>query len=181
MNKVTSLVKKEGSKRWKLNNWLIFLSVFLGLGPAYLSGQNTNPVNLRVVVEKRFKIEVSSSMVSFMPGFRSVSPQILQAREDSFTLTIKTNCDSGTTVWLVAKSDLVDSSSGITIPINKINWAAEGQGFYPGSLNLASPCLLAKTKGAGIFTGNLNFSFAESPNFAPGSYRANVTILVEGI
>lgn len=148
-----------------------------------LFAQNTANLDLRVYIEKRCKIEISSSLISFIRTSTQGKPQILPANENPVEVAIKTNLTPGTqaNVWFIASSDLVDSSTGYTINIETISWEAKGNGFFSGHLSKLSPSLIASISGAGEFKGILNFFFAEDPNFAPGTYQTIVTLLVEAI
>lgn len=154
-----------------------------GLVAGQLLAQNLASLGVTVQVARRIKIEVITSLVSFTRSSSSGQPQKIPANEGSFEVTIKSNNDQGssTSIWLQASSDLLDSSTGYTIPVERISWTAEGNGFYPGNLSKTSPVLVARFDGPGSFTGQLFFFFAEDPSLIPGSYRTAATILVEGI
>lgn len=164
---------------WSFIFWLCLLFLFLN----YLLAQNTAHLDLRVYIEKRCKLEISSSLISFIRTSSEGKPQILPANENPVALTIKTNLppNAQANVWFIAHSDLVDSSTGYVIKVETISWEARGEGFFSGSLSKLSPSLVAKISGAGQFKGILNFFFAEDPNFAPGNYQTIVTLLVEAL
>ncbi|HAR36547.1 MAG TPA: hypothetical protein DCR87_06560 [Acidobacteria bacterium] len=170
----------ERTSRWRLPLLMLLCS---GLVAGQLLAQSLASLGVTVQVARRFKIEVSTSLVSFSRSSSSGQPQTIPANEGSFELTIKTNNDPGssTNVWLQASSDLLDNSTGYTIPVERISWTAQGNGFYPGHLVKAAPVLVARFDGPGSFTGQLYFFFAEDPGLAPGSYQTTVTILVEGV
>lgn len=148
-----------------------------------LFSQNTAALAVTVKVEKRFRLEVNTSFVSFTRASSTGVPQTLSASEGPFEMIIKSNCSSSATtyVWLIASSDLIDSASGFTIPVERIWWDAEGDGFISGRLNKSFPAIAAKFKGPGDYKGQLYFFFDEDPNLAPGTYQTTVTILVEGV
>lgn len=160
-----------------LSSSLLFL--FFNL----LIAQNTANLDLQVYIEKRCKIELSSSLISFLRTSTQGKPQIIPANENPVEVAIKTNLPPGAeaNVWFVASSDLVDSSTGYTINVETLSWEAQGNGFFSGHLSKLSPCLVAKINGAGEFKGLLNFFFAEDPNFVPGTYQTIVTLLVEAL
>lgn len=160
-----------------------FLLTWTGLAPGQLLAQSTASLGVTVQVARRFRIEISTGQVSFTRSSSTGVPQTIPANEGRFDLTIKTNNDysSSTNVWFQVSSDLVDSATGYTIPVERISWQAQGNGFYSGQLSKAAPALVARFTGPGSFTGYLYFFFAEDPNMAPGAYRTTVTILVEGI
>lgn len=160
-----------------------FLLVWAGLALGQLLAQSTASLRVTVQVARRFRIEISTSQVSFTRSSSTGVPQTIPANEGRFDLTIKTNNDysSSTNVWFQVSSDLVDSATGYTIPVERISWQAQGSGFYSGQLSKAAPALVARFTGPGSFTGYLYFFFAEDPNMAPGAYRTTVTILVEGV
>ncbi|MCR4395120.1 MAG: hypothetical protein NUW07_00120 [Candidatus Saccharicenans sp.] len=174
-----------GRRRERTRPRLLFLLVLFScsLVAGQLLAQSQASLGVTVQVARRFKIEVSTSLVSFTRSSSSGLPQTIPANEGSFELTIKTNNDPGssTNVWLLASSDLLDNSTGYTIPVERISWTAQGNGFYPGHLVKATPVLVARFVQPGSFTGQLYFFFAEDPNFAPGNYQTTVTILVEGV
>lgn len=151
--------------------------------PSRLFGQNSAAVGLTVKIEIRFKLEVNTTFLSFTRSFSSRVPQVILANEGPFNLVVKTNCNPSltTSVWALANSDLVDSSTGYSIEVERISWQAKGDGFYPGQLSKSTPVLIARFRGPGEYSGSLDFFFAEDPNLAPGTYQTLVTILVEGI
>ncbi len=158
---------------------LSWSSLFLG----QLLAQSVASLGVTVQVARRFRIEINTSQVSFTRSSSTGVPQTIPANEGRFDLTIKTNNDYGssTNVWFQVSSDLMDSATGYTIPVERISWQAGGSGFYSGQLSKAAPVLVARFTGPGSFTGYLYFFFAEDPDMAPGSYRTTVTILVEGV
>lgn len=172
--------KKRGATRKLI---CFFLLAWTGLTLGQLLAQSTASLGVTVQVARRFRIEISTSQVSFTRSSSTGVPQTIPANEGRFDLTVKTNNDysSSTNVWFQVSSDLVDSATGYTIPVEKISWQAQGSGFYSGQLSKAAPALVARFTGPGSFTGYLYFFFAEDPNMAPGAYRTTVTILVEGI
>lgn len=149
----------------------------------FLFSQNTAYLDLRVYIEKRCKLEISSSLISFIRTSSEGKPQILPANENPVALAIKTNLppNAQANVWFIAHSDLVDSSTGYVIKVETISWEAQGEGFLSGSLSKLSPSLVAKINGAGEFKGILHFFFAEDPHYAPGNYQTIVTLLVEAL
>lgn len=161
----------------------ILLLAWSGLALGQLLAQSTASLGVTVQVARRFRIEISTSQVSFTRSSSTGVPQTIPANEGRFDLTVKTNNDysSYTNVWFQVSSDLLDSATGYTIPVERISWQAEGSGFYSGQLSKAVPALVARFTGPGSFTGYLYFFFAEDPNMAPGAYRTTVTILVEGV
>ncbi|MGB4703758.1 MAG: hypothetical protein WBI18_01585 [Candidatus Saccharicenans sp.] len=167
--------------RIKIKSLFTILLVMFLVRPLFC--QNTATLAVKVKVEKRFRLEVSTSFISFSRVSSSGFPQTIPANEGPFEMKIKTNCTSSTTtnVWLIAQSDLVDGSTGFTIPVERIWWEAEGLGFYPGRLNKVFPVILARLKGPGEYSGKLSFNFDEDPGLAPGVYNTTVTILVEGV
>lgn len=181
MGKTENRVRKRHLTSRKLV--CFFLLAWAGLSTGQLLAQSTASLGVTVQVARRFRIEVSTSQVSFTRSSSTGAPQTIPANEGRFDLTVKTNNDysSYTNVWLQVSSDLVDSATGYTIPVEKISWQAEGSGFYSGQLSKAAPALVARFTGPGSFTGYLYFFFAEDPNMAPGAYRTTVTILVEGV
>lgn len=160
-----------------ISSFLLFLFFHL------LLAQTTTTLDLRVYIEKRCKIEISSSLISFIRTSTQGKPQILPANENPVELAIKTNLPprAEANVWFMAGSDLVDSSTGYIIKVETISWEAKGDGFFSGYLSKLSPSLVAKIKGAGEFKGILNFFFAEDPNFAPGTYQTIVTLILEAL
>ena len=148
-----------------------------------LFAQSTATLSLSVSVERRSKIEINTSFISFTRTSSRGVPQMIPANEGSFELRVKVtaNYNSTVNVWLVASADLIDSSTGYTIPVETISWEANGSGFYSGQLSKSAPALVARRSGSGSLSGGLNFIFAEDPNFAPGTYQATVTILIEGV
>ncbi|MCX8160710.1 MAG: hypothetical protein N3G18_07245 [Candidatus Saccharicenans sp.] len=181
MRRTEQPFRKENRADRKLVGFLLLAWVGLALGQ--LLAQSTASLGVTVLVARRFRIEVSTSQVSFTRSSSTGVPQTIPANEGRFDLTIKTNNDysSRTNVWFQVSSDLLDSSTGYTIPIERISWQAQGSGFYSGQLRKASPVLVARFTGPGSFTGYLYFFFAEDPSLAPGAYRTTVTILVEGV
>jgi hypothetical protein len=162
----------------------IFISLFLFvLLMKPVLAQNTATLSLTATVEKRTKIEINTGFISFTRASSIGEPQRIPASEGSFELTVKmaSNYNSTVNIWLLASYDLTDSSTGYTIPIETISWEANGSGFYSGQLSKSAPALVARRLGPGTLRGTLDFIFAEDPNFAPGSYQATVTILVEGV
>jgi len=160
---------------------LMFLVLLKLLFPQEIE---TATLSLTATVEKRCKIEINSSWLSFSRTSWSGQSQVIPGNEGAFELSIKMTSNYGSTVkvWLVASSDLRDNSTGYTIPVETISWTAEGTGLYPGQLSKAAPALVARISGSGVFKGSLYFNFADDPkNFAPGNYQATVTILVTGI
>ncbi len=145
--------------------------------------QNTGTLSVTVKIEKRFRLEVSTSFVSFSRLSSSGFPQTIPANEGPFEIKIKSNCSSSATtnVWFIAPTDLVDGSTGFIIPVERIWWQAEGDGFFPGRLNKSSPVIVARFKGPGDYWGKLQFNFDEDPELAPGVYQTVITILVEGV
>lgn len=164
---------------------LFFCLFFLFLtSPVLSQAVDTGTLSLTATVERRCKIEINSSWLSFSRTSWSDQPQQIPANEGAFELVIKltSNYNSTVNVWLMASSDFQDSSTGYTIPIETISWKAQGAGFYSGQLNKTSPVLVARLSGSGVFKGSLYFNFADDPkNFAPGTYQTTVTILVEGV
>lgn len=158
-----------------------FLSV---LRPLFPQAVDNATLSLTVTVERRFKLEVSTNFVSFTRTTFSSTSQRIPANEGAMELTVKlaSNYNSTVNVWLIASSDLQDSSSGYTIPVETLSWEGQGTGFYSGQLSKAAPVLAARLSGSGVFKGSLYFYFADDPkNFAPGTYQTKVTILVEGV
>lgn len=145
--------------------------------------QNTATLAVTVRVEKRFRLEVNTSFISFTRTSSSGVPQTLPANEGPFQVKIKSNCSSSATtnVWFIPASDLVDDSTGFSIPVERISWQADGAGFYSGNLTKTAPALMARFMGPGVYEGNLRFFFDEDPGLAPGTYQTTVTILVEGV
>lgn len=178
-------IKRMGRAGERTGRWLLTLLGLLCsvLMAGQLLAQNLASLGVTVQIARRIKIEISTSLVSFTRSSSSGQPQMIQANEGVFELTIKSNNDRGssTSIWFQAYSDLLDSSTGYTIPVERISWKAEGNGFYPGNLSKATPVLVARFDGPGSFTGQLYFFFSEDPNLAPGSYQTTVTILAEGI
>ena len=162
---------------------LAVLLAWAGLTLAQLLAQRAANLGVTVLVARRFRLELNTSQVSFTRSSSTGVPQTIPANEGRFEVTVKTNNDynSSTNVWFLVSSDLLDSSTGYTIPAERISWQAEGSNFYGGQLSKASPVLVARFAGPGSFTGYLYFFFAEDPSMAPGSYRTTVTVLVEGV
>ncbi len=158
-------------------NLLLFL--FFNL----LLAQDTATLSLRVYIEKRCKIEIGSSLISFIRTSTQGKPQILPANENPVEVVLKTNLpvNAEARVWVIASSDLRDNSTGYLIAVETISWEAEGEGFFSGHLSKSSPSPLASIMGAGQFKGILNFFFSEDPNFAPGIYQTTVTLIVEAL
>ncbi|MCX7973931.1 MAG: hypothetical protein N3B16_05455 [Candidatus Aminicenantes bacterium] len=157
---------------------------FLGLlSFNFLLAQNTAYLNFTVRIEKRFKVIMSTNFISFVRTSTQGKPQLIPANENPVEMTIKTNLPQGAKAkaWFIAASDLIDYSTGYTIKIETISWEAKGNGFFSGHLSKSSPVLLALISGAGEIKGILNFLFAEDPNFAPGTYQSQVTLLVEAL
>lgn len=169
-------------KSYKIMVIFLCLFNFLLLTKPVLA-QNTATVSLTAKVEKRTRIEINTGFISFTVASQTRGPQRIPASEGSFELTVKmtSNYNSTVNIWLLASYDLTDSSTGYTIPIETISWQASGSGFYSGQLSKSAPALVAKRLGSGTLRGTLNFFFAEDPNFAPGTYQATVTILIEGV
>jgi hypothetical protein len=163
--------------------WLLFLVLLTGVFLTRSYGQSAASLRLTVLVEKRAKLEISTSFISFTRSSSSGQPQTIPANEGPLDLVVKTNYNSSSelNLWVQAHSDLVDTSSGYVIPVERISWQAEGEGFLPGTMSKLGPVLLARLKGSGSFKGIIHFFFAEDPNFAPGSYRTTATILAEGV
>ncbi len=180
-----SLSGWEKRKLSSLLSPLLFFFFILFFFFSYLLAQreSTATLNLRVFIEKRCKIEISSSLISFVRTSTQGNPQIIPANENPVEVAIKTNLPKGAEarVWFLATSDLVDNSAGYTIEVETISWEAKGDGFFSGQLSKSSPSLLARIGGAGKIKGLLNFFFAEDPNFAPGNYQTTVTLFVEAL
>jgi len=165
--------------------FFLFVFPLLTLFPAQLFSQSDQALlNLSVTIPVRFNLEISNSQVSFTRTGPVTQPQAIPANEGVFSLTLKIagSQTANVNIWLVANSDLRDESTGYTIPVETISWKAEGPGFFAGQLSKASPALVAKISGSGIFKGNLYFSFADNPQlYAPGNYQTVVTLLAEAI
>lgn len=163
----------------------LFIFVLLMLFPAGLYSQSDEAqLNLSVVVPVRINVDISSSIVSFTRSGPVTDPQLVPSNEGIFKLTLKVTGKKNMTVnvWLTASSDLLDQSTGLTIPVESISWKVEGNNFYEGQLKKQIPVLVAKISGSGIYAGGLYFNFADDPrNFAPGNYQTTVTLLAEAI
>lgn len=179
--------QKEGERfsfpKKRPGSWALFpvLLAWIYLVQAY--GQSMANLKLTVMIEKRAKLELSFSFISFTRSSSSGMPQMIPANEGPLDVTIKTNYNDASelNLWVQALSDLVDSSTGYTIPVEMISWKGEGEGFLPGNMSKLAPVLVARLKGSGSFKGRLHFFFAEDPSFAPGSYRSSAVFLAEGV
>ncbi len=164
---------------------LVTVFGLLGLAAGLLTAQTTANLAVNATIGSRFKLELNSNTVTFTRVANPMGePSILQ-NEAPIQVTVKATT-SRFLLWpqsfhlrLQAIGQLIDSSTGATIPVEAITWSASGSGFVTsGTLTAGSDLLLGTWDSSGSYLGTIRFAFKDNPNYAPGVYRLTVTFSV---
>lgn len=154
----------------------------LGLALGILFPQTTANLSVNAAVSSRFKLELSSNTVTFTRVANPMGEPVIPQNEVPIQVTVKATT-SRFLIWpqsynlrIQAVGQLVDSSTGTTIPVEAITWTASGSGFVTsGTLAADTEVLLGTWNASGSSPGTISFSFKDNPNYAPGVYRLTVT------
>jgi hypothetical protein len=154
----------------------------LGLASGLLFTQTTANLTVNASVSSRFKLELSSNNVTFTRVANPMGEPVIPQNEVPIQVTVKATT-SRFLIWpqsynlrIQAVGQLIDSSTGATIPVEAVSWTASGSGFVSsGTLAADSEILLGTWSTSGNSQGTISFSFKDNPNYAPGVYRLTVT------
>jgi len=153
-----------------------FLILCLGL---FLNSQEHEDVTINARVESRCKLEVSTNFISFTKEGPEQGHSIIQ-NEPPVGVTVKITPRHNERVYLriLADSDLIDQRTGQKIDAENIYWKASGNKFKNGNLSKADAQEIGNWKKPGIWEGTITFYLLNKPDYVPGVYTLEVSMVL---
>jgi len=118
------------------------------------------------------RLTLSPSAVSFPPADPDAVPSIAGSGPVSVQVKVGGGPSISSQLSCQASGDL--QSGPAIIPISRITWTAQGQGFLSGTLSRSAPQLVGQWMGNVDTQGQLQFWLQNSWSYAVGSYSQSV-------
>ncbi|MFI5330757.1 MAG: hypothetical protein ACHQ2F_06950 [Desulfobaccales bacterium] len=139
--------------------------VLLFCGDLAWATETRKVLQLEAQIQPRASLSLSRTQISF-DGRED--QRIIPSQEEPVQVTVKVRTGPPKSVILNvrAESDLEGLSGAI--PINRVQWTAQGSGTSTGLLSKTAEQLVGRWTNSGIFQTLLQFALKNDGNFLPG-------------
>jgi hypothetical protein len=139
---------------------------------------DTQTQTITCTISATATLVLGSSTVTFPNANPSTTPSVLQTESGAsldVTANARTSTNGAVTLTSETGGDLVDGGTDV-IPITAVTWAGTGTGYNAtGTLSKSSQQAVGSWTGPGTYAGTVNYSLANSWNYATGTYTATIT------
>ena len=159
--------------------WCILVAVSLAGSPP-VCGQTrlTADVQVQATVNARCKVVFDRTAVTFDTNAYDTGT-VVPVQALPLTVTAKARVPPHTRVVMTVQADGPFVSGSDTIPANSLSWSMTGPGFQAGgTANPHAPRTIGSWRGSGSWAGTQIYEFADSWNYAVGSYRLTMTYTI---
>lgn len=160
--------------RNKISRTLLVAALALGAAKAGHAASATANGTVTANVNAVANLTLSSNNLTFASADPTVTPNI-SPNEGAISVTAKARTSAGADVTLTVKAADDLKSGANVIGIDQVSWTASGSGFGPGTMSKATDQAVGLWTNSGQHSGTLNFLFANSYNYATGTYTAAIT------
>jgi hypothetical protein len=158
----------------KIGNILAWIAIILLMptGETW-AAEDRKTIQITVHIRPRASLTLSHTQVTF--DGRDDQP-VITALEGPVQVTAKGRASSSQPLTLTARaeSDLIGANGNI--PIQQVQWKAQGEGLRSGSLTRASDQLVGQWTKSGVNQGGVDFLLKNNGNFRAGDYSSAVTL-----
>jgi hypothetical protein len=161
-------------KRTHLIALIVVLALHLASTLAFAGDRATASLTINASVNARAKLTLSTSSINFPDADPDTTP-LIPAAENAVNVTVKVRTRSVSTATLTHQAAGKLTSGRDSIPIPKVTWTATGTGFSSGTMSSTAARKVGIWSGSGSHSGTLNFSLANSWEYATGTYTASST------
>lgn len=147
----------------------------LTVGSSAQAATSTKVSTVNATIAAAASLTLSSPNLNFASADPDVSPNIAPT-EGQIGVTVKARTGPLQDVTLTVRAGGDLSTGGATpstIPINKLSWT--GTGLSDGVMSSAGNVPVGSWTGPGTRSGQLDFLFENSYDYATGSYTATIT------
>jgi hypothetical protein len=151
---------------------VIGFSLVLIAGGAF-AASDSKPLTVNVTVSDAVSLTISQAAITFPSANPGTTPSISNSEGDvTITANARTGASSSVTLTHLASGPLTGSAG--TIPISNVSWTVPEAEFASGSMS-SSSVSVGTWQGSGTHVGTFSYHFANSWNYAVGTYAATST------
>jgi hypothetical protein len=150
--------------------WLLSL-VLLGGGTAWgVEDHKTLQIVARIM--PRVSLSLDRAQVTFVGN---EDQPLIMAQEGPVGVTVKGRASSSRPLTLTMRAESELESPAARIPLQRVQWTAQGNGFKNGTLSRVEQ-LVGLWTASGVHKGQIHFTLKNEGSLVPGDYAAAMTL-----
>ena len=155
----------------ELGIFLLFIILIIG-GTAW-GVEDQKKLQLVARIQPRASLSLDRTLVTFVGN---EDQSVIRAQGGPVQVTVKGRASSGQPLTLTLRSES-DLESPITrLPIQQVQWRAQGNGSKNGTLNRVKEQSVSLWTDSGVHKCQIDFALKNEGNLVPGDYAASVTL-----